>query len=550
VPHGIVAHLAQQAGVLPEVYAEVDWTGRSSRRHWASILHYCGFRAFRVEDEPVLVDWLSECVVTLNPSPSKVLMFCRNFEPPCRRWSFLQGGTKMAISLGKVFEPFVAQRPICVMARGVLENLCNAERSDALFARTAEVQSTRDLLFSSVVDLRGQVVLGVQPRGHAAYQAQAAQLGISDQAMYDKLRHVELCVSAELVRDAARQAAPVIGALQAALPPLAPGSRAKILDGNHLAAREQRLEALRHTWAAPLPGQILVVLEQQRRLASEVVLCEDGHAQERSLLGHVLPVVAPDDLWIADRNCCTMAWLFGIAARGGCFVLRQHGQLQGPVRGARNLQGAIDPGKVYAQTRGLVNAQGATVTLRRIPGALHEPPRDGDTEIPVLSNVPRRKASAPTLAESSGKRWTIETMCPELTETLPCAVNTLGDPKAAWFGFCLALMAYNAVSVLQAALRAVHGDETGQQAISPYSLALEISQTYDGMMVALPSPHWSIFRLLHAQQLADVLQALAAHVNLRRYKKHPRGPKTQPTERTAYKNGGHVSTAKILTKKI
>lgn len=67
VPHGIVAHLAQQAGVLPEVYTEVDWTGRSSRRHRASILHYCGFRAFRVEDEPVLVDWLSARVVTLNP---------------------------------------------------------------------------------------------------------------------------------------------------------------------------------------------------------------------------------------------------------------------------------------------------------------------------------------------------------------------------------------------------------------------------------------------------------------------------------------------------
>jgi len=456
----------------------------------------------------------------------------------------------MAISLGKVFEPFVAQRPICVMARGVLENLFNAERIDALFARTAEVQYTRELLFSSVVDLMGQVVLGVQPSVHAAYQAQAAQLGISDQAIDDKLRQVELCVSAELVRDAARQAAPVIGALQAELPPLVPAYRAKILDGNHLAASAHRLEALRHTWAAPVPGQILVVLDQQRMLASEVVLCEDGHAQERSLLGQVLPLVAPDDLWIADRNFCTMDLLFGIAARGGCFVIRQHGQLKGTVIGARKLQGAIDTGKVYEQKIGLVNAQGATLTLRRITVALHEPTRDGDTEIHVLSNVPRRKASAPKLAESYGKRWTIATMFHELTETLTCAVNTLGYPKAALFGFCLALMAYNAVSVLKAALRAVHGYETVQQAISPYYLALEISQTYDGMMVAIPSPHWSIFRLLNAQQLADVLQELAAHVNLRRYKKHPRGPKKKPTERTAYKNGGHISTAKILTKKI
>jgi len=70
------------------------------------------------------------------------------------------------------------------------------------------------------------------------------------------------------------------------------------------------------------------------------------------------------------------------------------------------------------------------------------------------------------------------------------------------------------------------------------------------MMVAIPSPHWSIFRSMNAQQLADVLQERAAHVNLRRYKKHPRGSKKKPTQRTAYKNGDHVSTAKIMTKKI
>src|SRR5437870_6418241 len=140
----------------------------------------------------------------------------------------------MTIALGKVFEPFVEQRPICVMARGVLENLFNADKIDALFERTAEVQYTRELLFSAVVDLMGQVVLGVQPSVHAAYQAQAEQLGVSDQAVYDKLNQVELRVSAELVRDSVRQAAPVIRALRAQLPPWLKGYRTKILDGNHL----------------------------------------------------------------------------------------------------------------------------------------------------------------------------------------------------------------------------------------------------------------------------------------------------------------------------
>ena len=112
----------------------------------------------------------------------------------------------------------------------------------------------------------------------------------------------------------------------------------------------------------------------------------------------------------------------------------------------------------------------------------HEPTRDGDTEIHLLSNVPRRHASAQTLAASYRKRWTIETMFQELTETLTCEVRALGYPKAALFGFCLALLAYNAVAVLKAALRAVPGGEQVQQDISMYYLALEIAQTYDGMI--------------------------------------------------------------------
>lgn len=456
----------------------------------------------------------------------------------------------MSISLGKVFEPFVEQRPICVMARGVLEHLFHAERLKALFARTAEVQYTRALLLSSVVDLRGQVVLGLQPSVHAAYQAQAEQLGVLDQAVYDKLNHMALGVSAELVRDAARQAAPVIGARQAELPPLVPGYRTKILDGHHLAASAHRREELRRTWAAPLPGQTLVVLDQQPMLAPEVVLGEDGHAQERSLLSQGRPLVDKGDLWLADRNFCTGDFLGSLAARGGHFVIRQHGQLQEPLVGSRTFRGSIDTGAVYEQPCRIVNGQGEPFTRRRITIELHEPPRAGDTEVHVLSNVPVRQASAPKLAESYGTRWTIEPMFQEVTETLPCEVKTLAEPKAALFGFCLAWLAYNAVSVLKAALRAVHGRETGQQNVSAYALALEIAQTYDGMMVAIPRPPGTRFRPLSAKQRAAVLKELAAPVNRRRDKKHPRGPKKKPTTRTADKNGGHVSTAKILAMRI
>jgi len=43
-----------------------------------------------------------------------------------------------------VFAPFVKERPICVMARGVLERLWDADRLDDLVARTDAHQYTRE----------------------------------------------------------------------------------------------------------------------------------------------------------------------------------------------------------------------------------------------------------------------------------------------------------------------------------------------------------------------------------------------------------------------
>ena len=49
--------------------------------------------------------------------------------------------------LGKVFERFMKKSPISVMVRGTLERVLGAEQLDAWFARTAQKQYTRTLLF-------------------------------------------------------------------------------------------------------------------------------------------------------------------------------------------------------------------------------------------------------------------------------------------------------------------------------------------------------------------------------------------------------------------
>ena len=195
-----------------------------------------------------------------------------------------------------------------------------------------------------------------------------------------------------------------------------------------------------------------MILDQQRRVITDVVVTEDGHAQERRGIAQVLSRVNADDLWIADRNVCTLGLMCGIARRGAAFLVRQHGQWQGERLGAPIRQGVTRRGTVSEPAMLVYDpCSGEALPLRRLTLALTEPTRDGDTALHLLTNVPAQDARARHLVGVDGKRWTIETAFVELTTTLACEMRTLGYPKAALCALCLALVAYNAVAVIKAA---------------------------------------------------------------------------------------------------
>jgi IS4 transposase len=450
--------------------------------------------------------------------------------------------------LSKIFTRFVEKSPVGVMVRGILERVFDPVRLDALFDRTAEAGYTRDLFFSTTVRLMSEVVLGAAPSVHAAYQQADEPVGVTVKAVYEKLQGIETAVSAELVRDSARQLAPVIQAMRGQAPALLGGYRVRILDGNHLAGTEHRIVPLRRLRAAVLPGQSLVVLDPQSMLMTDVVLCEDGHAQERSLLGEVLGQVEPGDLWIEDRNFCTTGFVFGVAQRRACFLVRQHAStLHWKLVGKRKACGPIETGRVYEQTMRLEDpATGEVLLGRRITLELDKPTRDGETEIHLVTNLPVADARAKQVARLYAKRWTIEKAFQDLTVALVCELNTLGYPKAALFGFCLALVAYNAVSLVKAALRAEYGHEKVEQEISWYYLCLHLWRVYTGMMIAIPARQWKIFRELTDRQLARVLRDLAGKMQWRQFRKHPRGPKKPQPKKFSGAKTKHVATARIL----
>jgi hypothetical protein len=253
------------------------------------------------------------------------------------------------------------------------------------------------------------------------------------------------------------------------------------------------------------------------------------------------------DVWIADRNFCTFKFLFEIAKKLGFFIIRQHGTVKGQLTGRRRFVGEGSTGKVYEQEIQLTRG-GETQTFRRISVELQVATRDGDMVLHLLTNLPEKDASGVDVAELYRKRWTIETLFLEVTQTLACEINTLCYPPAALFVFCLALVAANAVAVIKAALRAAHGDEEADK-LSGYYLALEIKQVHEGMMIALPPVCWKVFCGMSVPSFAKLLKKIAAHVDLAMYRKTPRGPKKPSPKKDHYENGGHVSTHKLLTDK-
>ena len=283
--------------------------------------------------------------------------------------------------LGKVFERFIDDSPVSVMLRGTLDYALRPDELDELFRRTAQRQYTRELLFSAVVDLMSLVVCRIRPSVHAAYQANPQRLGVSVRALYDKLDHLEPRISAALVHHVGERLLPVIlrqawrrCEAPARLPRAHP-------DGNHLGGTEHRLKELRGVREAVLPGLVLAAYDPQWMVITDVIPCEDGHAQKCALLGEVLPLVQPQDAWIADRNFCTTNFLCGIAARRAFFVIRQHGQTLTWRRvGQRRYRGRSGTGQVFEQAIELGDGNGGILKARRITVTLDQPTRDGDRE--------------------------------------------------------------------------------------------------------------------------------------------------------------------------
>ena len=167
---------------------------------------------------------------------------------------------------------------------------------------------------------------------------------------------------------------------------------------------------------------------------------------------------------------------------------------------------------------------------------------------PEVFNTDQGVQFTAEVAELYRKRWTLETAFQELESSLNGEISTLGQPKAALFAFSPALVAYNVMSTMKAALRSAHGEKADDTKVLGHDLAEEVAGTHRGMMIAVLKDEWAVFHEMSPREIGPFLKKVASAVRLSEFRKQPRGPKRPRPKRQSGAKIKHVATSQLIEK--
>ncbi len=140
----------------------------------------------------------------------------------------------------------------------------------------------------------------------------------------------------------------------------------------------------------------------------------------------------------------------------------------------------------------------------------------------------------------------METAFADLERWLQSETAPLGYPRAALLGFCVGVMAYNAISKLLGALRATHGEAAVRDQVSGDYIAQFGRDAVGAIDDMIETEDWVPWQTLSTPDAAALLKEIAARIDLRVIRKHKRGPKKPVPKRTRFKKKPHVSTQRLI----
>ena len=163
--------------------------------------------------------------------------------------------------------------------------------------------------------------------------------------------------------------------------------------------------------------------------------------------------------------------------------------------GKQNARGRTETGRLFEQTLRATNGAGEA-PLREArdggPGPADAGRRGRDPSADQLCRpappAPRWSPSCTAGAGRSRPRYSRD------GDRLNGEINALGYPKAALFSFCMALVAYNVLATVKAALAFGAWSGEGRGSCRGSYLADEVQMCHRGMMRAIPKDEWVVFQ--------------------------------------------------------
>ena len=101
-------------------------------------------------------------------------------------------------------------------------------------------------------------------------------------------------------------------------------------------------------------------------------------------------------------------------------------------------------------------------------------------------------------------------MFQRLESVLHSEISSLGHPRAALLGFAVSLLAYNVLALISRFVEQSHQPPSEpSREVSTFHLALSITASYQGMLIAVPPEHWAAWRHADPAAVAGRLRHLS-----------------------------------------
>lgn len=353
----------------------------------------------------------------------------------------------------------VKRLPLASAALETFGYAFDGPRLEGLYERHRGRCYTGVLEFSRLVAMVRDCLLQHGGSGHRLCNEarRGGTLEVDQSSFYRKLANMPVPVSRAMLRECTTRLTALVPPRAAdLLPGCFEGLEVVVLDGKKVKNAAKRLKPTRGFAGKLLGAKALVAMSLRTGLALAMSDSLDGEANDVPLVPELLPqvrgVIGRPILWLADRQFGDLHVPRLLAGRpGDHFVLRLRKGLTftpdpsipaGVTRDARGREVLDETGSLGKGADALAVRR---VTLRRKDAA------GGDDDVVLITDLfDGRRFSAGDLLKLYRRRWGIEQMFQQVTETFSLSHLIGCSPRAVLFQFAFCLLMYNLTQVLKA----------------------------------------------------------------------------------------------------